>query len=134
MENNLFERFPCRVTQHMCRRRSSYPKDRKEDQSRRKGVEHHYRGHLNEHTSDPLHNLHRRIVFRNFHSYNWFFKILVRILSVGSRAILQRIVKLYKKHGKRYDAHATHVEHMETPYDETATDPFGDMEISYHLW
>jgi len=28
------------------------------------------------------------------------------------------LVKLYMDHGKRHDAHATHVEHMETPYEE----------------
>jgi hypothetical protein len=38
------------------------------------------------------------------------------------------LVKLYKEHGERHDAHATHVEHIGTPYEETATDPFGDME------
>ena len=37
------------------------------------------------------------------------------------------LVKLYKEHGERHDAHTTHVEHMITPYEETAADPFGDM-------
>lgn len=38
------------------------------------------------------------------------------------------LVKFYKEHGEQRDAHATHVEHMETPYDDTMTDPFRDME------
>ena len=38
------------------------------------------------------------------------------------------LVKLYKEHDERHDAHATHVEHMVTPYEETTADPFGDME------
>ena len=38
------------------------------------------------------------------------------------------LVKFYKEHGERHDKHATHVEHMVTPYEETTADPFGDME------
>ena len=42
--------------------------------------------------------------------------------------IASHLVQLYKKHGERHEAHTTHVEHTETPYDEMSTNPFGDME------
>ena len=96
-----------------------------------KEVGYHCRRQLNEHTNDPIHNIHKRIIFQNFHPHNWFFKILVRALSVGPQAknckTTSHLVKLYKEHGERHDTHAIYVKHMETPYEETVTDPFGDM-------
>ena len=40
------------------------------------------------------HNLHRELFFRSLHPHNQLFKIIVRVSSVGPRAILQRVVRL----------------------------------------
>ena len=51
---------------------------------------------------------------------DWSWKKLVEYQGKG---------KLNKyEHDKRCDIHATHVEHTETQYDETTTNPFEDIE------
>jgi hypothetical protein len=94
MENNLLEHFPCRVMQHTYQQCDSHFKDQGEDWSQRKGAEYRRRGKLKERVNDPPHNLHRRFVFQSHHPQDHFFEILVRVLSVESRVILPKIVRL----------------------------------------
>lgn len=38
------------------------------------------------------------------------------------------LVKFYKEHNEQRNTHATHVKYMETPYDKTMTNLFGNIE------
>lgn len=41
---------------------------------------------------------------------------------------LSHLVELYKKYSEQHNIHATHVEYIETSYNETITNPFGHLE------
>lgn len=132
MENDLLERFPCKVMEHMCRRRGTHPNDRRGDQSWRKGVGFHYRGQLNERSAPQFSQKNR---FSKSPSTQAVFQDTRTCFKCGTKGhiaknckIASHLVQLYKKHGERHEAHTTHVEHTETPYDEMSTNPFGDME------